>query len=93
MEAAALAGHAGALGPHAAAHELRQAFADSQPQAGAAILAGGGGVHLAEGLEQPVHPVGRNAHASVSDGEMEDGDWRLEAGGVRSSFLLPVSNF
>jgi hypothetical protein len=33
-------------------HQARQALRDGQAQAGAAVAAGGGGIHLLEGLEQ-----------------------------------------
>ncbi len=41
-----------ALRPGLAAHQLRQLPCDGQPQAGAAVLAGGGTVRLLEGIEQ-----------------------------------------
>ena len=61
----ALARHAAALDPDASAHQLDQALADGQPEAGAAVAPRGRGVDLAEGLEQPVLAVGRDADAGV----------------------------
>jgi hypothetical protein len=58
LSARPLAG-AGALGPHIAAHHLAQTATDGQPQTGAAKAPGGGCVHLAESLEETVHPLGR----------------------------------
>ena len=52
-ERAALAGDPGALGDERAVHELRQAAADGQAEARAAVPARDRGVGLAEGLEQP----------------------------------------
>ena len=50
---------------HVAAHHLRQAFADRQPEAGATESAGGGRVRLRERLEQPAQPLARDADAGV----------------------------
>ena len=69
MERGAFAGIA--LDPDLAAHQFGQAFADRQAQAGAAVVAGGGGIHLLEGLEQPVLPVQRDADAGVAHREMQ----------------------
>ncbi|MNZ63145.1 hypothetical protein D3C78_812840 [compost metagenome] len=49
-EAAALAG--GAVDPDFAAHQPGQPAGDGEPEAGAAVLAGGGDIGLLEGLEQ-----------------------------------------
>ena len=49
------AAHPGrAVDADVAAHQLRQAAGDRQPEAGAAVLARGRGVGLLEGLEQPL---------------------------------------
>ena len=69
---------AGALGPHSAAHHLGQPLADRQAQAGATILAGRRGVNLAEGLEQAIHAVGRDADASVAHRDVEQEGLRTE---------------
>jgi hypothetical protein len=45
--------------------------ADREAEAGAAVFARGGGVDLAEGLEQPVDPVRGDADAGVADRELE----------------------
>ncbi len=58
-----------ALDADAAAHQFSELFGDGQPQAGPAISASCRGIHLREALEEPVHPVGRNADAGVGDGE------------------------
>ena len=69
MERGALAGIA--LDPDLAAHQLGQALADGQAQAGAAVMAGGGGIHLLERFEQAVLLVQRDADAGVAHGEMQ----------------------
>src|SRR5207245_9132545 len=56
-----------ALRPDPPAHELTQALADDQPQAGAAISAGRRGIDLAEDFEQTIEPVLRDFAAGVSD--------------------------
>ena len=77
------------LSPQVAAHHARQAFADCQPEAGAAILARGGRICLAEGLEQATHPIGRDADAGIADGEVQ-----LEfGGGFRILTLTTTSPF
>ena len=58
IEARALAGLT--LNPHAAAHQLGQAPADRQAQAGAAVLARGALLGLTEGLEQLRLTLGGN---------------------------------
>ena len=55
VEGAAFAGDARALRRQRAAHQLGQAPADGQAQAGAAVAARDGGIDLAERLEQPIH--------------------------------------
>ena len=50
----------GAFHPHRAAHQLGQPLADGQAQAGAAVLARGAAVGLAELLEQPAHASARS---------------------------------
>ncbi len=52
-----------------AAHQLGQALADGQAQAGAAEPTSSGGVGLTEGLEQPAHAIRRDADARVAHGE------------------------
>ena len=46
-----------AADPHAPAHQLSQALADGQPEAGTPVASGRRGIHLAEGLEQASHPL------------------------------------
>ena len=53
-----------------AAQQHRQAFADGQPQAGAAVLAAGRRVGLGEGLEDYGQLGGRHADARVGDVEL-----------------------
>ncbi len=60
-----------ALDPHRAAHQLGQSLADGEAEAGAAVLAGGRRVELAELLEQLVRPIGRDADAGVTHGEVD----------------------
>ncbi|MEP9371963.1 hypothetical protein [Mesorhizobium sp. KR1-2] len=58
----------GAVDPNVAPHQLDQAFADGKAEAGAAIATGRRSSDLAERLEQPVHPISRDADAGVTDG-------------------------
>ena len=51
---------------HLAAHQLGQALADRQPQAGAAVAARGGGVRLLEALEQARHLLVGEPDAGVT---------------------------
>src|SRR5438093_9156446 len=60
-----------ALRPDPPAHELTQALADDQPQAGAAISAGRRGIDLAEDFEETIEPVLRDSDAGVSDAEVD----------------------
>ena len=60
-----------ALDPHRAAHQLGEALADGEAEPGAAVLAGGRRVELAELLEQLVRPVGRDADAGVAHRQMD----------------------
>src|SRR5258708_5750122 len=53
-----------------ALHRLRELLGDGEAEAGAAILAGGRRVGLAEGLEQAGLLLGRHADAGVDDGEL-----------------------
>jgi len=46
-----------AADPHRPAHQLSQALADGQPEASAPVAPGRRGIHLAEGLEQAIHPL------------------------------------
>src|SRR5204863_7828182 len=55
-----------ALDPDFAAHQFGEALADGQAEAGAAVVASGGGVHLLEGLEEPVLFVHRDADSGVA---------------------------
>src|SRR2546426_6730630 len=55
-----------ALRPDPPAHELTQALADDQPQAGAAISAGRRGIDLAEDFEETIETVLRDFDAGVS---------------------------
>src|SRR3989441_13079167 len=56
-----------ALRPDPPTHELTQALADDQPQAGAAISAGRRGIDLAEDFEETIEPVLPGFDAGVSD--------------------------
>ena len=67
VERAALARDAGALRRQRAVHQLGEAAADREPEARAAVPARDRGVHLAERLEEPAHPLRRNADAGVAD--------------------------
>ena len=60
-----------ALHPHRPAHQLDETLRDGEPEPGTAVAAGGGGVDLAEGREQPVHPVLGDADPGVPNGELE----------------------
>ena len=73
VEGAALADRA--LDPDPAAHHLHQLRGDGQAQAGAAVLARGGGVGLGEGLEDQPLLFGRDADAGVAHLEMQK--WRV----------------
>ncbi len=67
------------LDPQLCPHQLEQAFADHQPQPGAAEATGGGGFGLGEALEDALQLVGADADAAVGDGHA-DGDRLLMAG-------------
>ena len=54
------------------AHQLGEAPADREPEPRAAVPAGGRRVDLAERLEEPAHPVGRDADAGVADVDVID---------------------
>jgi hypothetical protein len=58
-----------ALHADVTAHEPAQAPGDRQAQAGAAVLAGRGGIRLGEVLEQLAHLLGRQADAAVTNPE------------------------
>src|SRR5438552_13404003 len=60
-----------ALHPHAPTHQLGEPLADRKPEAGAAELALRRRVDLAEGAEQPVEAVLRNADAGVAHRAMQ----------------------
>ena len=60
-----------ALGPHRAAHQLGEALADREAQPGAAVLARGRRIGLAERLEQPADGLGGQADAGVAHRERE----------------------
>src|SRR6185369_2533015 len=57
----------GGLEADRAAHGLDQGFADAQAEAGAAFLAGGGGVGLGEAGEDPRPEIFRDARSMVAD--------------------------
>jgi hypothetical protein len=59
-----------ALRPDAAAQELAQASADHEPEPGAAVSPRGGGIRLAERLEQAIELTRRDADARVPDSEV-----------------------
>src|SRR5262249_58088088 len=63
--------HAVALDPHRTPHHFAEALADRQAETCAAILACGGAIHLAEGLEEVGYPLRRDADARVANGEVE----------------------
>ena len=87
-EGAALAGLA--VHAHLAAHQLGDAPGDHQAQAGAAVLAGGGGVHLLEGVEQVAELVRGDADAGVADLEAHQQARRgvLQAAGAQHDAAL-----
>ena len=60
-----------ALHPHRPAHQLDETLRDREPEPGTAVAARGRGVDLAEGREQPVHPVPGDADPRVPNGELE----------------------
>ncbi|EGY02363.1 hypothetical protein AZA_21720 [Nitrospirillum viridazoti Y2] len=60
-----------AFHPDLAAHQGDQALADGQPQAAAAIAAGGRAIGLGEGAEQGGDGVGGNADAAVGHRETQ----------------------
>ena len=60
-----------ALDADAPAHQLHQAAADGQAEAGAAEAARHGRIHLAERLEQPLHVLRGDADAGVVHGEIQ----------------------
>ena len=62
-------GHA--FDPHFAAHQFDQPLADGEAEAGAAVMARGRSIGLAEGFEQARQPVDGNADAGVANGEMQ----------------------
>ena len=72
-----------ALRPHVTAHQLGQALADGQPKTTAPEAAGGRGVYLAEGMEQAVHALGRDAEARITDADMQLVTWRRSVTGHR----------
>jgi len=61
----------GSLSLNPAAHHFDQARADRQTQAGAAELARGGCVGLAEGLEDQLALVSGNSNAGIAHGEVQ----------------------
>ncbi len=67
MEGAALTRDTAALSGEGAVHQLGQATADGEPQPGAAVSAGDGGVNLAERLEEAVHCRRRDPDARVAN--------------------------
>lgn len=69
IELAALAGRA--FDGNLAAHQVEETLGDGQAQAGAAIAAGGGAISLAEGIEDVLLLLGRDADAFVADAEFE----------------------
>ena len=54
-----------------ALHHLRKLLRDGEAEAGAAILAGGGRVGLAEGLEEPAELLRGHADAGVDDRKLD----------------------
>ena len=72
MKGGPLPRHPGAFDPNPAAHHFAEPLADGQSQARAAILPGGGGVHLAEGLEQAVQTIRRDADAGIRHGKLQN---------------------
>ncbi len=59
------------LRPDAPAQQSHQPLRDGQTEPGAAEAARGRSVDLAEGLEQPIHPVGGDADAGVAHEEAQ----------------------
>ena len=60
-----------ALRPDTAAHQLAQALADGEPESRAPVAARGGGIGLAERLEEATEPVRRYPDARVAHGEVD----------------------
>jgi hypothetical protein len=71
-----------------AAHEFGQALDDGEPEAGAAVVAGGGGIDLREGLEQAVDAIGGDADAGVGDFDAQLAGPNAGAGGVQDHVAL-----
>src|SRR4051812_9966416 len=61
-----------AVDPDAAAHELAEALANSEAEAGAPELTRCRSIDLLEGFEQAVLTIWRNADATVTNGELEE---------------------
>src|SRR5215213_11195864 len=73
------AGTERALDPDLPPHQLDEALADRQAESRAAVAPGRRGIDLAEGPEEAVPPVSRDADPGVANGEMEG---LLDAGPV-----------
>src|SRR5262249_38872304 len=54
-----------------AAHQAAEMPADSKPEAGAAVFAGGRGIRLREFLEQPPHLLFGHADAGIGNGNRD----------------------
>src|SRR5207249_7537832 len=70
-ERAALARNPAARRGQLAAHGLGEATADRQAQPRPAVPPRDRGVELAEGLEQEVHPLWRDADARIADLDLD----------------------
>mgnify|MGYP002141136997 CR=1 FL=1 len=52
-------------------HQLGEPPTDGEAEPRPTVFPGGGTIHLAERLEQPIHPLPGNADAGISHGEMQ----------------------
>src|SRR5213594_1880616 len=76
-----------AFDPHPTSHQQRQALADGQAESATAVLSRRRGVHLAEGLEEPIHPVGRDTNAGIPNGKVQ-----LDRRGGFRNLVIPSLN-
>ena len=68
----------GLFGADGAAVQLDECLTIARPEAEAAVAAGGGGVGLAEAVEDVGEELGRDALAGVGDGDLDVGVDALE---------------
>src|ERR1051325_6554433 len=66
-----------ALDPNAAAHQFGEPFANGQPEAGAPVVASGGGIDLLERFKKPALSIDGNANTGIADREMQQPIFRI----------------